>query len=442
MFSSFITIGTLDNLSVKYDNLYFIDKTFYYFTNDPSTRLPYVNKFTNNYLWAPVVRYFSTEHDITNYLEGYKFKKVELAALSDNLWYGNMGHALWDGFYPIYVSLTKFGYAARSFTYLTSDFTNTKTLAYEPIIKFCKGGLMEYPKLDEPIHFKELVAGTGIVGNRVMTSDYTLFGEKEYKALTLFKNRMMDVYGIKIDLPINSRLKAIIIRNKRYTTYELEVIKEVVEHFKDELHIKFIDWYHDYKTFGEQLLELQDVDIHITGPGTGMMYIPFLKKGGVNVNLGYIEHIQTNTSRPNLFISNTTVPDFLVPGYMEQAVCAGANYVSTLYYDRYEYNNLEFEPLVNLIKEAILVANKTKVVESNHFVDAKIYIEYCKRCSNPEEVVSYLTGIAFFIELFVNEHPIAINPEVIDIQLLRTIKRQFNFNNKYQIIPSTTKCSK
>lgn len=435
MFSSFITIGSLDNLSVKYNNLYFINKTFYYFTNDTSIKLPYVNKFTNEYLWAPVVKYFPTEKDAIDYLSAYSFKKVELAALSDNLWYGNIGHALWDGFYPIYVSLVKFGYADRSFTYLTSDFTNTKTLAYEPITKFCKRGLMEYPKLDEPIHFEELVAGTGIVGNRVMTSDYTLFGEKEYGALTLFKNRMLDVYGIKADLPINNRLKAIIIRNKRYTPSELKVLKEVVEHFKDKLDIKFIDWYHDYKTFGEQLLELQDVDIHITGPGTGMMYMPLLKKGAVNVNLGYIEHIQTNTSRPNLFISNTNVPDFLVPGYMEQAVCAGANYVSTVYYDRYVHNDLEFEPLVKLIEDAILIANKTKTVDTNHFLDAKIYTEYCKRCSNPEQVVKYLTGIAFFIELFVNEHPAAINPKVIDIQLLRRIKQEFNFNNKYQIIP-------
>ena len=433
--SSYKTIDTQDQLSVEYKNLYSIEGVIYYFSLK-SENLPLVNKFTDSYKWAPIVKVFNNEEEIESYLFKFQNKQeIELSTLGDNLWYGNIGHALWDGLYPLYLALIKFGYVDNLFTLLSSDWDNKQTMSYDIITKFSGNHLMEYNHLDKEkiIYFKTLVAGTGITGNRVMNKEYTLYGEKEYGALSMFKKRLLKAYYINIDKPINKKLKAIIIRNKRFNDYELSVIEQIVNIYKNKLDIKFIDWYHDYKSFEEQLKELEDVDIHITGPGTGMMYMPFLKKGAVNINLGYIEHTQTNTSRPNLFIKDSTAIDHILPGWMEQSVCAAANYVNTLYYDRFTYNTLEVLEMVSIINKAINIVEEGIILNNNYNIDALVFKEYCKRVNNADDVVRHLTGIAFFIELFVNEHPDAVPSNLINIELLRKIKDEFGYNRNYEI---------
>jgi hypothetical protein len=159
--------------------------------------------------------------------------------------------------------------------------------------------------------------------------------------------------------------------------------------------------------------------------------MPFLKKGAVNINLGYIEHIQTNTARPNLKIEGLDNDALIIPGWMEQSVCAGANYVNTIYYDRFTNNYIEFESLNLLIEKAIKKVNN--IQQNNWNIDAIVFKEYCKRCKNPEQLCEYLTGIAFFIELFVNEHPKTYETGLVDIDLLRSIKNELNYNRRYEI---------
>jgi hypothetical protein len=48
-------------------------------------------------------------------------------------------------------------------------------------------------------------------------------------------------------------------------------------------------------------------------------------------------------------------------------------------------------------------------------------------------VCDYLTDIAFFIELFVHEHPAAIDPNIINIMLLREIKDNLKMDRQYEI---------
>lgn len=433
--SSYKTIDTINQLSIEYKNLYSIDGVIYYFTL-ANENLPLVNKFTDLYKWAPVVKVFNSEEEIDNYLSSFNsIQNVELATLGDNLWYGNIGHALFDGLYPLYLALVKFGYKDSSFTLLSSDWDNKQAMAYDIITKFSGNHLMEYHHLDKSklIYFKTLVAGTGMAGNRVINTEYTLYGEKEYKALSLFKDRLLKAYNIQIDKPINKKYKAIIIRNKRFSNYEISVINQVIDLFKDKLDIKFIDWYHDYRSFEEQMKELEDVDIHITGPGTGMLYMPFLKKGAVNINLGYMEHTQTNSSRPNLFIKESSAIDHILPGWMEQCVCSAANYVTTLYYNRFSNNNLEIQELESIINKAIVVLDSGFTISNNHNIDALVFKEYCKRVDNADKVAEYLTGIGFFIELFVNEHPEAIPNHLVNVELLREIKNELGFDRRYEI---------
>jgi hypothetical protein len=433
MISSYTTEGNQENLSIKYENIYSINGDLCYLTvKDVSP--PYVNKFTNLYSFRPYIKQFETEEQLNYYLNEFKIKEeIELAALGDNLWYGNIGHALWDGLYPLYVALVKFGYINDNFTPLFGDFQNKQTLAYLPTIQFAGKDILDYHQLDKNklIHFKTLVAGTGNTGNRIINPDYMLYGEKEYNALSLFKKRLLSRYNLKVDKPLNTLLKAIIIKNKRFSQNEIDVINKIVDYYKDIIEIKYIDWYHDYSSFEEQMKEIIETDIHITGPGTGMMYMPFLKKGAVNINLGYMEYIQTNTARPNLKIDNINNDDLIIPGWMEQSVCTAANYISTLYYDRFTYNDLEFEPLIQLIDSSIKQVGNLQ--ENNWNIDALVFKEYCNRCKNPKQLCEYLTGIAFFIELFVNEHPKTYETGLVDIDLLKSIKNELDYNQKYEI---------
>lgn len=432
--STFETADDQDNLSIKYTNLYYINGQFVYLTCDKSTNPPYVNKWTNTYGWRPEIKIFDTEEDLANYVNTLTLKVVDCALLSDNLWYGNIGHALFDGFYPVYLAAVKFGYQDKPFIYLADNWSNPRVTANQAITLFSGyPEIWSYPKLQGDFMFKTLISGTGRTGNRVMNEEYTLYGSK-YDGLQHFKRRMMENCGATPNKPLNSPIKAVIISNKRYSPKEWVAVNQVIKHYENnpDISLSVLDW-STITTFQDQMQVLQDIDIHITGPGTGMMYMPFLKNGAVNINLGYMEHTQTNTARPNIKIPHSTKADHILPGWMEQSVCAGANYVSTLYYDRFTYNSIQYAPLIFLIDKAIKLVQNKEVLENNHNTDAQVFIEYCKRVPNARQVCDHLTSIAFFIELFVNEHPQAVPTDLVDVRLLRNIKDELDMDRRYEI---------
>ena len=263
-----------------------------------------------------------------------------------------------------------------------------------------------------------------------------LYG-KQWNAVQQFKRRIFEVHNITLDKPLNLVPKVIIINNKRFNSLDLEVINAVVDNMSTTCDIKFVDWYHDYKQFGnkafiKQMEDFQDVDIQVTAPGTGMMYVPLLKKGAVNINVGFIEHTQTNGVRGNLKILESTHDDHLIPAYMEQQICAGTYYATTLYYDRYKYNDLKIEPLTTIINDAIQLIQNKQIIEGNVNIDGKVFKEYCKRANDVDETCAHLTYSSLQIEFFVNEHPYALLPTT-NIELLRQIKDELGYNRQYEI---------
>jgi hypothetical protein len=162
------------------------------------------------------------------------------------------------------------------------------------------------------------------------------------------------------------------------------------------------------------------------------MYVPLLKKGAVNINVGYIEHTQTNGTRGNLKIAESKHSDHLIPAYMEQPICAGTYYVTSLYYDRYNYNNLEVEPLIAIINQAIGILKNKQLIEGNVAIDAQVFREYCKQATNADITCADLTWKSLQVEFFVNEHPHALSPTA-DIELLRSIKNKLNYDRTYEI---------
>ncbi len=426
-----------ENISVKYENIYAINGDLFYFTLNKDEKLPSVNKFTNTSGWAPNIKTFKDLNQMNKYINSFTNRQtVALSVLGDNWWKHNIGHALFDGFYPLYLALVKFNYIHNDFVLLSDTWNDKKIMAYDIITKFSGNQIIDYYNLDKSkfIHFKTLISGTGNTGNRVMTKEYRLYGEKEYNALSYFKNRILSRHGINIDKPLNTGndVKIIIISNKRYSTYEISNLNQIVTYYKDKgINIKYINW-SNYSSFTEQMKELEDVDIHISGPGTGIMYMPFLKKGAVNINLGYMEHSQTNGSRPNIFIKDCKYTDFIFPGWMEQSVCNGASYISSLYYDRVNYNNIEFEEMKRITDKAIGMINNKILLDNNLNTDAKIFVEYCRRSNNSDKYCRYLTDVAIFIEFVICEHPLATSSKLLDINLLHKIKGEFGYGRKYE----------
>lgn len=438
MISTYETID--NNTSIKYNNLYSINGTLCFLTTY-DVNIPYVKKFTTSYEWRPNIIKFNSNEELDNYVYSMQNKEtIDLSVLADNLWYGNVGHGLFDVLYPIYLSLLKFGYSSEPFTFLSLEWEWKEHMMYNVIKTFTKQDLLEYPNLDKnkTYHFKTLIAGTDLAGNRVVNKEMFIYG-KQWDGLYQFKKRIFEVNNISLDKPLNVNYpKVIIVNNKRFNTQDINIINDLIKRMSSVCDIKFIDWYNDYKQFEgnqifkKQLEDLQDIDIQVSVPGTSMLYAPLLKKGAVNINLGYIEHTQTNGTRGNLKILESTKPDHLIPAYLEQSLCAGAYYTTSLYYNRYKYNNLEIESLVSIINEAISLVKNHQIIEGNVNIDAKIFKEYCKRAQDADITCSNLTSKSLQIELFVNEHPYALLPST-DLDLLRSIKNKFNYDRSYEI---------
>lgn len=410
--STYKEVDTKEELTIEYSDLYIHNKTIIYNTTE-SIDLPLVSKWNNIYKFRPEIK------DLNSFPID---ETIELGVIYDNLFYGNVGHGLWDGIYPAWVSLNKFGYIQEDFTFITHNMENQNTLVYPPTKVFAGKDILSYTSLpNKNIHIKKLVVGSGNCGNLVMRKDYTLYGKK-WDSLKLFRNRMYDKHGISLKSK-NKNPKIIWIENKRYTTEELKVIHQLCQ----EYNIPFIE-YKKLGNFKEQLEYFSDVDIQITGPGTGMMYAPFIKDGGVIVNLGWMEHPQTNTNRPNIWIKDCKKENWKFPSYMEQGVISSIDWISVLYYDRYKYNTIEYnsgkELIQNSIKQYQIGPNKEK-----HAIDGQIYIEYCKRDLNSSEVEKDLTHKALFAEMMINEHPLAI--EKVNLDLLREIRKDFNYDEQY-----------
>jgi len=415
IYSSYNISENRNELSVKYSNLYIIDGRIVYVCKD-HVDLPYVNKFINNYQWRPDI-YIGDPPSYEN--------NIKLAALGDCHWYGNIGHALWTGLYPIYTALCKFNFEHEVFDYFTTEMDNQNTTAYPAIKRFIGGNIYNYTDIKLPnTHIETLVAGTGSAGDNVMRPDYTMYNGG-CDALKKYSDRMYRMHNISQSK--SNAIKILWIDNKRYTTSERLLIEKIV---KERKNIQYVD-FPSIKGFYNHLQLFRNADIQITAPGTAMIYLPFMQYGSVNVNLGHMEWPQKNMARPNIYIDNCTNEDYTFPAFMEQSLCNACYWTSSLYYDRYTYNELEYNSLNELIDDAIQLRKSNKVIDSHHNIDAKIFVEYCSRVDHAWKLCNYLTGKALYIEFFVNEHPYAL-PDYIDLSLLRSIKDEFGYNRAYE----------
>lgn len=271
-------------------------------------------------------------------------------------WHFNFGHAFYDSLYPAFVSLIQWG----------KDQTDWRTLLkmsgpcpqnlenkvpgacnrIENLMGDIGGGGLDYTyKLSDeslPIYrFENLIMGIGLNMQKLdMGSNFALGQGRELKASSLFRKKVYARLGLPEPSrsPPKSELQGIIIHNRRFGTEGAppEWAVELIDKAKEQgVNLKYINWSRvlpaserqgsnvannpspGLDTFRSHMQILLDTDIHISAPGTAMMYQQFLRDGSVHINLG--EDV-------------TKKVDAGVPQYMEEYMAEGAPYIKALYH--------------------------------------------------------------------------------------------------------------
>mmetsp|Transcript_52942 Transcript_52942/g.115805 ORF Transcript_52942/g.115805 Transcript_52942/m.115805 type:complete len:479 (+) Transcript_52942:718-2154(+) len=258
----------------------------------------------------------------------------------------NIGHALWDGFYPVFVSMLQLGlHNERYRTWLMAkrdqsvlrrvknSYDNTETalslIGGRGILSV--DHMMNDTESFNAVHrLQEAVLGVGTNAQKMdINANYSIGACRALDACRQWRERIFSGMGIPKAEPARRTppFRAIFVENKRYGgNTEMEaMIKQLNSHpdLKAEFDIKFVAWTPVSKestdspmqsgNFTRHMEIIRNTDIHISGPGTGQMYQAWLPDGAIHINLG-----------------DTKVDQ----GFMEEYVAEGCPHLKTLYYTR------------------------------------------------------------------------------------------------------------
>jgi hypothetical protein len=412
--------GTFWALSLKESNL-----------SLPGVRL--ANLATTDY--RPQHRVFDTYEELDKFVRFTADPMVlpGLTLHFNQPWHRNIGHALFDGLYPAYIALIRFAPKhLQSFRVLVGldDAQCDRCFSEDVYSRFAGVGLIKSNILDKITAkrwfiFEELVMGSGMMCQRCIQSNYQLAGGVSLDGSRLFRDRMYKQHGLIPPIvrgnhsaekrnprnPIN----AYIIDNKRFTAEEREELRTAMneinkytdEHInKSTDHIKnlpcplvrvyYIDYanvtaennisFHVQQTrvdsrsptyelidnkFIAQLRVLRNIDIQITGPGTGQMYQTFLSDGSVNINLGGMNPYKKE---------NTSIA---YPSFLEQYVTSGTPYIKGLYYPiNKRRDGIKRIEVIKLIKEAAQLIMQGFSIpvnpKDNLAPDGQVFVDQCE----------------------------------------------------------------
>mmetsp|Transcript_55804 Transcript_55804/g.130265 ORF Transcript_55804/g.130265 Transcript_55804/m.130265 type:complete len:592 (-) Transcript_55804:30-1805(-) len=275
-----------------------------------------------------------------------------LSVLFRALWQDRWAHALFDGLYPAYVSLARFGLENHVFTPVTilSNYTggvDCRTSAaqrlglsgagiytgiacqMEDAIRLFGGNgnlhqellrindLWEYQLQSKSVLlFDHLVSGSAHMGEYASylglpgTKDSSLAEEPSssgHDFLGKFADRLVFAHGLEPPTPKPSSkdsakrvLKVIITANKRMSSQEVRAMTDIAASGVDapvpgyHLDVSFVDW-STVQPFKKQLQLLQQTDIMVSGIGTAMFYSAFLPFGSVCINTGWKDTLSIPT---------------------------------------------------------------------------------------------------------------------------------------------------
>ncbi|CAF1191207.1 unnamed protein product [Adineta ricciae] len=383
---------------------------------------------------TPNKREFDTYADLELFVRHVIFPKrfPYVTVYFSQPWHFNIGHALFDGLYPAYVAMIRFSPRhLHPFRILAGIDDCNDCWSEDVYSRFAGLGIIKQNVLNKLSRnrwyvFEEMIMGSGTMCQRCNQPNLQLAGGVELDASRLFRDRMYQQHGF---IPLTRRyqssaehrtshdvLQAYVIDNKRFTPNDREAINDAIKEIhnytyshmnqaRKQLNVD-LEWplinvtyiYYQFikaqnmsallvnatlidsrsptyeildNNFMAQLKLLRQMDIHITGPGTGQMYQTFLSDGSVSINIGGIRpHGVHDTSKA-------------YTSFLEQHMTSGAPYLKGLYYPINErQKGIRKEQIVELIRQAgrlILQGFRIPVnPRENLAPDGQLFIEMCE----------------------------------------------------------------
>ncbi|CAF1221638.1 unnamed protein product [Adineta ricciae] len=427
-------VGSVYNQSCLFENLYYVDSTFTMLIvkgkplPEHSVR---TDAFIFSNL-TPNKREFDTYVDLQQFvrcvIQPKRFPYVTLHF--GQPWHHNIGHALFDGLYPAYVAMIRFTPRhLYPFRILAGIDTCNDCWSEDVYSRFGGLGIIKHSVLNKLSSgrwyvFDEIVMGSGTMCQRCTRPDLQLAGGVELDASRLFRDRMYQQHGF---LPLTCRyksslehrksndiLRAYVVDNKRFTLDDRKEINDAIEEINSYtysyihkminnsnklqwplinvtyIHYQWIKANNDSSistdttamdsrsptyeindnNFIAQLKLLRQMDIHITGPGTGQMYQTFLSDGSVSINIGGIRPWAAEGT-PKAYTS-----------FLEQHMTSGTPYIKGLYYPINErQKGIRKDEVVKLIRQAgkIILQGFSLPVNprENLAPDGQLFVEMC-----------------------------------------------------------------
>jgi hypothetical protein len=424
--SSVRCIGPEQNRSCLYKNLYFEKGNWYLFRvgKDANVSFPYgsvvhgyfcfFNRVENMGIDAPVipkVRNFRSEESILGYISRRdRFSMMPgLTVMIGDPYVKNIGHALFDGLYPIFLSLVRFKRHRQQFDTVFHPLKSTYDLSHATIFRRFSGGRLHWlPDLTAASEqrgalfmFEEFVMGSGGMCQRCVNPRYELPGGYELDGARLFRDRMYHYFNLLSPVRRASSmderrdgaaLRGVVVMNKRFTASHLAAIDSVMRRVHDaasplNLQLSLVDFAahpgqnrygrvdllsKDHLPLEAHLRLLSASDMYISAPGTAIMYVPFMPDGSVLVALGAYGKINQWHG--------------VAAGFMEQYVAAGCPYLRAVMYPIHRLQEgLDADVLYGLVAQAAALIRSDFAMPvdqdatSSLAPDGRLFREMCAR---------------------------------------------------------------
>ncbi|CAF5107008.1 unnamed protein product [Rotaria sp. Silwood1] len=429
-------VGSLYNQSCLYHNLYYVDNAFTVLTVKGKQLPTYSVRTDAFILWptTPNKRVFDSYYDLEKFVRTTIDPRIlpSVTLYFGQPWHFNIGHALFDGLYPAYVALIRFPPRhLQPFRILAGVDDCNDCWSEDVYSRFGGLGILKQRVLNKMSKgnwflFEELVMGSGTFCQRCTQPNSQLPGGVELDASRLFRDRMYQQHGLVHPIvrqkssserrTSHDLLQAYIIDNKRFTSENRKEIDNAMNEINNYTNLYLnkttnsttkLQWplvrvtYLFYNlvraqnltsiqinatstdsrspiyelienNFIAQLKVLRQMDIHITGPGTGQMYQTFLSDGSVTINIGGIRP-------PGL---ENTIKAY--SSYFEQHMTSGTPYIKGLYYPINERpKGIKKDEIVKLIRQAsqlILEGFSLPVNPRNNLAaDGQLFVEMCEK---------------------------------------------------------------
>merc|ERR1719482_1940636 len=271
---------------------------------------------------------FDTLQDFADFLSQRRFAEHHgLSLVYGTLFAPNIGHALWDGLYPAFVTLREWDRQNETFNsvvtmafsgdYCQNPGKNSTRCMFEDIFRTFGGGEWVPTSVFDmgkqwrrlaPVgwhRFEDAIAGTRGKGARDLNADNTLFGSQTSLNTTWwFRKRMYESHGLptppartasNLGREAGAPLRGVVIENKRFTKTDRAAVDAAMAEVNRSgtFEVQYLDWKNVASTdsaspFKKQLEAIGSMDVHVSSPGTALAYAPFLADGSVHINLGSV----------------------------------------------------------------------------------------------------------------------------------------------------------